>query len=66
MAMASNMTTIQVEKETKMALDRYGRKGETYDDIIKRLLKSHEYVTFMEGQHEILDKEKDWTPLEDF
>jgi len=32
-------TTIQVSVETRDRLRRIGRKGETYDDIIRRLLE---------------------------
>jgi hypothetical protein len=33
------ITTIQIAEETRDALKRRGRKGETYDDIIKKLLE---------------------------
>ncbi len=33
------MTTIQISKETREMLKELGRKGETYDDIIRRLIK---------------------------
>ena len=33
------MTTIQVSKETREMLKELGRKGETYDDIIRRLIE---------------------------
>jgi len=35
----SNITTIRVLKATKDELGEYGKKNETYDDIIKRLLQ---------------------------
>lgn len=57
-------TTIQIKVETKKVLDRYSKKGETYDGVIQRILKNHEYVVFMEEQYKILDKEKNWTKLE--
>jgi hypothetical protein len=34
-------TTIQVEEETREKLKNIGKKGESYDDIINRLLKLH-------------------------
>jgi hypothetical protein len=34
------ITTIQMTEETKDELKRRGKKGETYDDIIKKLLKA--------------------------
>ena len=34
----TDITTIQISKETKQKLDEIGKKNETYEDIIKRLL----------------------------
>jgi len=31
-------TTIQLDLETKNKLDKFGHKGETYDQIVQRLL----------------------------
>lgn len=33
-----DITTIQISREAKKRLDELGKKGETYDQIIKRLL----------------------------
>jgi predicted CopG family antitoxin len=33
------MTTIQISTETRDELQKRGRKGDTYDDVIKELLK---------------------------
>jgi len=33
-----DMTTIQISKETREMLKELGKKGETYDDIIRRLI----------------------------
>ena len=35
-------TTIQVKKGTRERLKKLGRKGDTYNDIITRLLKEYE------------------------
>lgn len=35
-------TTLAVSPETKLKLDRLGRKGESYDNIIRRLLSISE------------------------
>ena len=32
-------TTIQISNETKQLLDEFGRKGETYNKVILRLLQ---------------------------
>jgi len=34
-------TTVQVKRGTKRILDQLGRKGETYDDIIRQLIRSY-------------------------
>ena len=36
--MPDDVTTIRIKKETATALKEIGKKGETYDDIINRLL----------------------------
>lgn len=33
--------TIQLKDETKHRLERLGRKGDTYDDIIRKLINSY-------------------------
>jgi len=51
-------TTILVEKETRERLRSLGKKGETYDQILKRLMALAEYEEFMEMQYQRLkDKE---------
>jgi hypothetical protein len=37
--MGEEVTTIQISKTTVQRLKQIGRKGETYDRIIQRLLK---------------------------
>jgi len=36
--MTSETTTIQLSRTTKAKLDKFGKKGETYDQIIRKLL----------------------------
>jgi len=60
-----NTTTIQVEREVKDVLKKMGRKGDTYNEIIKRLIKRSEYVEFMEEQYRILNGEKEWTSIDE-
>lgn len=57
------ITTIQLSPETREHLRAVGRKGETYDQIVQRLLKSAEYSDFMEEQYEILRREQHWVRL---
>ena len=42
-----------------------GKKGDTYSDIIRGLIKKTEYINFMEEQYEILDNEKEWIPIDE-
>lgn len=37
----SKIRTIQVRDETKHRLDMLGRKGDTYDDIIRKLINNY-------------------------
>jgi len=47
-------TTIPLSKETRDLLKRFGRKGETYDELVRRLLTIAEEVEFGERQKRIL------------
>ena len=35
-------STIQLKRQTKRRLDELGRKGETYDDIVRELIRVYE------------------------
>ncbi|MCK9570234.1 hypothetical protein M0R72_14915 [Candidatus Pacearchaeota archaeon] len=39
------VTTIQITPETRDKLKEVGKKGETYEQIIIRLLQEHEQLT---------------------
>ena len=65
MAGNGTITTIQVEQTVRKRLQALGRKGETYNEIIKKLLRKAAYVDFMEEQYSILDSEKNWVPLDE-
>ena len=36
----TEITTIQISRETREELKELGKKGETYDEIIRKLLKT--------------------------
>jgi len=42
------VTTIPVTKENREQLRSFGKKGETYDQTLKRLMFLAEYEEFME------------------
>jgi len=58
-----SLTTIQINTNTREALKRCGRKDETYDEIIKKLLKSTEIKKFYEDMEHILETEE-FVPLD--
>ena len=66
-AMVADMETITVELKTKTVekLRVIGKKGESYDDTIWHLIGGVDYETFMLEQYKIMDKEDEWTSLDD-
>jgi predicted CopG family antitoxin len=58
-------TTIQIDTETRDTLKSLGRKGETYNDIIHKLIKRARYVDFMEESYQILDTETNWVSMDE-
>jgi hypothetical protein len=63
MIVMTETTTIPLSKETRDLLKKYGRKGETYDELLRRLLEIAEQVEFAEKQKRIL-AEEEFVPLE--
>ena len=57
------LTTIPVSKETRDALKKLGRKDETYDDILKNLVKAAEIRKFYDEIERILETEE-FVPLD--
>jgi len=57
-------TTISVTKETKEALLNLGTKGETYDSIIKKLLKRYAWKKLDENWNKILANDE-FIPLDE-
>lgn len=58
-------TTIPVEKETRDRLRSLGKKGETYTQILNRLMSSAIYQEFMERQYERLKDKKTFISLDE-
>jgi hypothetical protein len=58
-------TTIPLDKETRDRLRLLGRKGETYDQILRRLMSIAEYEEFMERQYERLKDKKAFVSLDE-
>lgn len=57
------LTTIQLSRETREELKRFGRKDETYDEIIKKLIEMAEIKKFYVEAEEILEKDE-FVPLD--
>ena len=57
-------TTISITQQTKKALLSLGTKGETYDVIIKKLIKRYAWKKMDERWNKIL-AEDDFIPLEE-
>ena len=62
---ASEKTTILVTKKTREQLRGLGKKGETYDDIIVRLMERISHQEFIARQYERLEEKDKFIPLED-
>jgi predicted DNA-binding protein len=62
---AQMTTTIPLEKETRERLRSLGRKGETYDQVVKRLISIAEYEEFMTRQYERLKDKNAFVSLDE-
>jgi hypothetical protein len=60
----SQLTTIQIHKGTRDELRQLGRKGETYDQLLMRLIEMARMSAFFQDVERILDTEE-FVPLED-
>ncbi len=61
----SEITTIPVSKTIRDMLKSYGLKGETYNDILQRLLKKVDYDEFMERQYKLLKEKEKFISLDE-
>ncbi len=61
--MASEVTTIQINKVTRDALRQLGRKGETYDQVLSRLIEMARRTAFFMDIDRILETEE-FVPLD--
>jgi predicted CopG family antitoxin len=53
-----NVTTIQIQTQTREQLKSMGHKGESYDELINRLIKSAKKSKFFEEIDTILETEE--------
>ena len=59
------ITTIPLEKETRERLRSFGRKGETYDQVLRRLISIAEHEEFMTLQYERLKDKSAFVNLDE-
>jgi len=52
------LTTIQIEKETREELKTLGQKGETYNEILEDLIEMAQKSDFFTRQKAILETEE--------
>ena len=57
-------TTIRISIETREDLRRFGRKDETYDELIQRLLDAARKLSFFEELDRIVETEE-FVPLDE-
>ncbi len=58
MTMTPMATTVSLDEETKEMLKRLGRKGETYDQIIRRLIEAAGWAELDDRWNEILETDE--------
>jgi len=54
----STLTTIQIQKDTREELREFGKKGETYEEVIRKLMEIAKRVEFFEDIDRILETEE--------
>jgi thiamine pyrophosphokinase len=54
----SAVTTIQIQKKTREELRKFGTKGETYDQVLAKLMKAAKKMAFFEEIDQILETEE--------
>ena len=57
------LTTIQIEKQTREELKQFGTKDQTYNEIIEKMMELASMQLFYERQKLIL-KNEEFVPLE--
>ena len=61
--MAGSVTTIQINKATRDQLRQLGRKGETYDQVVLRLIEMAKRSAFFKDIDRVLQSEE-FVPLD--
>ena len=60
----NEITTIPITKEVRDMLKSYGLKGETYDNILRGIMKQVDNEEFMERQYKLLQEKEKFVSLD--
>jgi len=58
-------TTIALSEPTRDKLKAYGRKGETYDQIVRRMMEIVDRELYMREVHGRLEEKEKFIPLDE-
>ncbi len=61
----NEITTIPITKKVRDMLKSYGLKGETYDIILRRMMKQVDHEEFMERQYKLLQEKDKFVSLDE-
>jgi hypothetical protein len=61
----NEITTIPITKKVRDMLKSYGLKGETYDNILRRMMKQVDHEEFMERQYKLLQEKDKFVSLDE-
>lgn len=58
-------TAIRVKRETRDKLRALKSRGETYDDVVRRLLGRQELAELLEDHFRLIEEKEQFIPLDD-
>jgi hypothetical protein len=61
----NEITTIPITKKVRDMLKSYGLKGETYDNILRRMMEQVDHEEFMERQYKLLQEKDKFVSLDE-
>ena len=61
----NEVTTIPITKAVRDMLKSYGLKGETYDNILRRIMKQVDHEEFMGRQYKLLQEKDKFISLDE-
>lgn len=58
-------TTVALSEDTRDKLKSFGRKGDTYDDIIRRMMEIVDRELYLDEVYRRLEEKEKFTPLDE-